>query len=164
MTPDPDSGRRGFPGDWDVLADDEETAPSAAETSHPGPHPPPTLVLLATAWADGVAVLAVVTTALLVLNALGFGNTLAALPWAAGLAAAWWVFAAAVSVAIRQGTPGMLLAGVQFGGKVAPRRIAGVVAVAALSVLLLGLPGLLGARRGPLALASGRAVETLPVE
>jgi len=164
MTPETDFDRRGFPGDWDVLADDEDAPAPTAEIGNPGPGSPPTLVILAAAWADGVAALAVATAALLVLNSLELGNPLAALPWAGGLAAAWWIFAAAVSLAIRQGTPGMLLAGVHFGGKVAPRRIAFVVAAAALTTLLLGLPGLLGARRSPLALACGRPVETLSVE
>lgn len=167
MTTGGETDQRQIPRDWDVLGDaepDDTAALPADDETAPRPAGPPTLVLFAAAWADGVAVLAVVTAALLALNALGVQRILAALPWAAILSVAWWIFAAAVSVAIRQGTPGMLLAGVHFNGRVTPRRVALVVAAAAASTLLLGLPGLLGEHRSPLALASGRAVETLPAE
>jgi hypothetical protein len=166
MTFGKDDRHREIPTNWDVLADAGDE-PSPGHASAPIAEPPgglslpPTINLVASFWADGVVVLAVLTAALLGLNAAGHREVVAALPFAAILGLAWWLFAAAVLVTIRQGTPGMLLAGIQFADHVAPARVAAVLAVAAIGALLFGLPGLLGAGRSPLALAGGRALEAL---
>jgi len=163
MTHDRDTpAQREFPNNWDVLqepvADDEILDDVAAAVEPTGP--PPVLNILAASWADAVAPLAVCTVALLGLDAVGHHGTLTALPWAVALGIAWWVIAAATLVVVRQGTPGMLLAGVVFADGVAPGRVALVIAAAASSALLLGLPNLLGPRRSPLALAAASELET----
>jgi hypothetical protein len=119
---------------------------------------------VAAAWGDSVVTLAVCTAALLGLVAAGHGGPLGALGWAAGMAAAWWVFAASILIIIRQGTPGMLLAGVVFAAPVPPRRLSLVLVAAMFHAMLLGLPSLLGASRAPLALAAGSALEAVPTE
>lgn len=153
--------QRGFPNNWDVLHDstledepleDEPLEDPAATPDVSGS--PPLINLLASSWADAVAVLGVCTAALVGLNAAGHGGLLIAFPWAVVLGVVWWAVAAAALVGIRQGTPGMLLAGVVFNDRVAPGRVAVVIAAAAVSALLLGLPGLLGPRRSPLAVAA----------
>ena len=156
--------QRPFPKNWDVLQDpdhsdaaiDDPTPVSAAVSS------PPTINVLAASWADAVAALGVCTAALVGLTTFGHHSLLAALPWAAALGAAWWIAAAAILVVIRQGTPGMLLAGIVFADHVPPRRLALIIGAAAVSGLLIGLPGLLGARRSPLALAAASALESIP--
>ena len=159
--------RREIPTDWDVVRDAiAGTEPDDRSDRLPeqGPASPPILNVLASSWADGVAVLAVCTAALVVLNAIGYRVTLSALPWAAILGATWWLAAAATLITIRQGTPGMLLAGIQFRDRIAPGRVAPVVAAAAVSALLLGLPGLLGPTRSPLALAGATTLEAAPTD
>ena len=64
----------------------------------------------------------------------------------AALGAAWWVAAAAAFVVVRQGTPGMLLAGVHFKSRVSPGRLPVVIVIAALCALLGGLPAMVGDR------------------
>jgi hypothetical protein len=160
--------RSEIPNNWDVIRDtvvegDDGDAPEA-EAVFEGSACPPKINLLAASWADAVVVLAVCTAALLCLNAAGHQENLIALPWAATLGLVWWTAAAAILVTIRQGTPGMLLAGVHFSGRIAPRRVGAVVVAAALSSVLVGLPGLLGARLSPLALAGGSALESVPVD
>lgn len=170
MTSSEDGRHREIPGNWDVLAGtekDDAAPPIAAEpdTEPPCNFPlPPTINLVASFWADGVVVLAVLTATLLGLNAAGHQEVVAAVPFAAVLGLAWWLFAAAVLVTIRQGTPGMLLAGIQFDDRVAPMRVVAVLAVAAFGALFLGLPGLLGAKNSPLALAGGHPLEAVPTE
>jgi len=157
-----ESQQREFPNNWDVLresTDDDQVLEDTPQTPDPSTSPP-TINLLASSWADAVACLGVCTAALLGLNAAGYQGSLTAFPWAVALGATWWVIAAATLVVIRQGTPGMLLAGIAFNARVAPRRVAAVVAAAAVSALLLGLPGLLGARRSPLALAAASRLES----
>lgn len=154
--------QREFPNNWDVLREstlDDQPVDDAAPTSDPSTSPP-TINILASSWADAVACLGVCTAALVGLNATGNHGSLTAFPWAVALGAAWWVIAAATLVVIRQGTPGMLLAGIVFSARVAPRRVAVVIAAAAVSALLLGLPSLLGARRSPLALAAASGLES----
>lgn len=157
MRGEEDSPRqRGFPNNWDVL---HESTIEDEPREDPGEAPdssgsPPTINLLASSWADAVASLGVCTAALVGLNAAGHGGLLIALPWAVALGAVWWAVAAAALVVIRQGTPGMLLAGIVFNDRVAPGRVAVVIAAAAVSALLFGLPGLLGPRRSPLAFAA----------
>ena len=157
--------QREFPRNWDVLNDsvrNGEVLEDFAPRSEPERRPP-TINLLASSWADAVVSLGVCTAALFGLNTIGYNGSLTAFPWALALGAAWWATAATILVVIRQGTPGMLLAGIVFGDRVAPWRLAMVIAAAAVCALLLGLPCLLGARRSPLALAAASELESVPV-
>ena len=156
MTDSPEPGPRlEFPANWDVLRDGDEAPSEAGPPDNGSPTaPPPILALLAASWGDAVAALAVCTTALASLAADGPAVDPAALPWAAALGVVWW-FAAAALVVVRQGTPGMLLAGIAFPERVSPARLAGVLAAALLHAALLGLPSLLGPRRSPVAVAAG---------
>lgn len=86
--------------------------------------------------------------------ALGQRPALAAFGWAALLALLWWFCAAAALVVIRQGTLGMLLAGIRFFEPVPPERVPWVLAAALFGVVTLGLPGLLGAHLSPLRAAA----------
>jgi hypothetical protein len=136
-----------IPGDWDALMDrsagSDATDSTALDTDSAAP---PVLTLMAVSWADLVAVLAVCTATLLAILALGERPALPAFGWAAGLALAWWLFAAAVLTVVRQGTPGMLLAGVSFSDPVPPSRVGWVLAAALVGIGTLGLTGLLGFR------------------
>ena len=166
MTPEDTDRQRAFPTNWDVLSDAavEDDLDLPPDPGDPAAASPPTIALVSAFWADAVTVLAVVTAALLAINLAGHTLHLAVLPWALVLGAAWWVFAAAVLITVRQGTPGMLLAGVHFSDRVAPPRVVGVILVVAVGAALLGLPGLLGARRSPVAAVGGRPIETIPVD
>lgn len=164
---DEDTERGEIPKNWDVLRDDvagDDAGDDVEEVFVEASASLPKIDLLASSWADAVVVLAVCTAALLGLSATGRGGGLAALPWAAALGLLWWVVATAALVTIRQGTPGMLLAGVHFSERVDPRRIWVVVMAAMVCSILVGLPGLLGARRSPLALAAGATLESVPVD
>lgn len=165
MTGGEDSQKQGrFPTDWDILQDadvDDQVTDDFTPVSE-STDPPPTITVLASSWADAVAVLGVCTAALVGLNILGHNDLITALPWAFTLGMAWWVVSAAILVMIRQGTPGMLLAGVVFTDRVAPKRLAVVIGTAALCALLVGLPGVFGARRSPLALAAASEIESIP--
>jgi hypothetical protein len=144
-------------GDWDALVD--RSGGSDAGGSPPpdaDPRDPTVLTLMAVSWADLVAVLAVCTGALLAILALGERPALPAFAWAAGLALVWWLFAAAVLTVVRQGTPGMLLAGVSFADPVPPVRVGWVLGAALVGIGTLGLTGLLGAR-GSILRAAGRS-------
>jgi hypothetical protein len=157
--------RLDFPPNWDVIRetpDDEEALGDDPVAPTPSSSTPPTIALLAASWADAVSSLAVCTSALLALVAVGHQGSTSVFPWAAVLGAAWWLVAASTLILIRQGTPGMLLAGVVFRDRVAPRRVIVVVAAAALHAVLLGLPGLLGSRRSPVALAAASPLEVVP--
>lgn len=153
MTPDHDE----IPQNWDALNDrasaqEEPSAPLPPSPDHE--FFPPALSLMAASWADLVSMLAVCTCALIAVLALGEQPTMPAFGWAAILSAAWWAFAASVLVVVRQGTPGMLLAGVSFEDSVPPARVGWVLAAALVGVLTLGLPGILGSRRSILAAAA----------
>ncbi len=149
--------RDNIPNDWDALVDrgvarqSEERSPPTDEKSSSGP---PVITLMAASWADLVSMLAVCTAALIAILLLGERPTLPAFSWSAGLALAWWLFAGSVLVVVRQGTPGMLLAGVSFEGAVRPRRVPRVLTAALLGVITLGLTGLIGGRRSPLRIAA----------
>jgi len=146
-----------IPNDWDALTDrgidgqPEHNSPPPADQGEPGL---PVITLMAISWADLVAMLAVCTGALMAILVLGERPALPAFAWSAGLALAWWLFAGSVLVVVRQGTPGMLLAGVSFEDSVAPRRVPGVLTAALFGVVTLGLPGLLGDRRSLLRVAA----------
>lgn len=143
-----------IPPDWDSLGDRE----SEPRLEEPFPEPddgePQVLTLMAVSWADLVGMLAVCTGALLAILALGQRPGLAAFGWAAVLALVWWACAAAALIVVRQGTPGMLLAGVRFFTPVEPDRVPRVLAAAVFGVLTFGLPGLLGHSLSPLKLAA----------
>lgn len=156
-----------IPKNWDVLRDvvaEGDPGEEVEDVLVDGATSLPRINILASSWADAVVVLAVCTAALLGLGAAGHDGGLVALPWAAALGLLWWVAAAATLVTIRQGTPGMLLAGIQFSERIGPRRIGAVVVTAVLCSVLAGLPGLLGARRSPLALAAGATLKSVPVD
>ena len=148
MKPDP----TGMPGDWDALRDrlpESDRQPELPATDERGSEPPP-VALMAAAWADLVGILGVCTGALLALLALGERPALVVFPWAAVLALVWWGFAAAVLVVVRQGTPGMLLAGVVFKHQVSKSRVPWVLLAALFQIASLGLVGFLGARNSPM--------------
>ena len=143
-----------IPRDWDSLTD---RAGGLPVNGNPGLHDdpePPALMLMAASWADLVGMLAVCAGGLIAVMVLGQRPALAAFGWAAVLAVLWWACAAAVLVVVRQGTLGMLLAGVRFFEPVLPGRVPRVLAAALFGVLTLGLPGLLGARWSPLRAAA----------
>ena len=149
--------RDNIPSDWDALGDRQArmrrgpTPPPESDKSGPEPS---LITLMATSWADLVGMLAVCTGALIAILILGEHPTIPAFAWAAALAIVWWVFAASVLVVVRQGTPGMLLAGVNFQTPVLPKRVPLVLAAARAGVATLGLPGLLGGQRSILGAAA----------
>lgn len=155
---------REIPTNWDILHPTalDEAEPDRVAADEDPDKAPPVINVLAASWADAVAALAVCTLALVGLNAAGHEGLLNALPWAATLGVVWWLVAAAVLVTIRQGTPGMLLAGFHFSDLVTPGRVITVVATAFVCAVLLGLPGFLP--RSPLAVAAARDLETVPVD
>ncbi len=142
------------PHDWDSLPDRDDVLETNETPPPPDDLEPPVLTLMAASWADLVGVLAVCTGGLLAVLALGQRPALAAFGWAAALALLWWVCAAAALVVVRQGTPGMLLAGLRFGEPVPTARVPRILAAALLGVLTLGLPGLLGGHLSPLRIAA----------
>jgi hypothetical protein len=109
---------------------------------------------MAAAWADLVGILAVCTGALVAILLLGERPALPAFAWAAALGIVWWTCAAAVLVAVRQATPGMLLAGVGFSEPVRPNRICWVLAAALAGVVTCGVSGVIGGRSSILRLAA----------
>lgn len=154
MTVDRDT----MPGDWDALVDRGERGVRSPPTTKPGPLEPPTLTMMASAWADLVGILAVCTGALVAILLLGERPALPAFVWAAALGVVWWAFAAAVLVVVRQATPGMLLAGVSFSEPIRPRRVGWVLAAALIGVVTLGLSGIIGGRNSILHLAASSAI------
>jgi hypothetical protein len=146
----------GVPDDWDRLEPTTDHAPEGGPVVTPdAPGAPPLVALVAAAWGDLVTLLAVCAAALLAVVAFGYGTGLDALPWAAGVAVAWWTVAASALLAVRRGTPGMLLAGVAFADRVAGRQLAATVATALLLAVTAGLPSLAGRRHSLLGLAAG---------
>ncbi|MCK5375457.1 MAG: hypothetical protein KAJ97_00145, partial [Acidobacteria bacterium] len=65
---------------------------------------------------------------------------------------------------VRQGTPGMLLAGLSFEQPVRTGRVPWVLAAALFGVATLGLVGLVGARSSPLRLAAASDLTTVSEE
>jgi hypothetical protein len=157
MTHEPDD----IPGDWDAIADraGRMTDPDAT-ASGKGDGGTTTVALMAASWADLVVILAVCTGGLIAVMVLGQRPALPAFGWAAALAVTWWAFAAAVLVVVRQGTPGMLLAGVRFVDTVPTARVPWVLAAALLGAVALGAPGILGGRLSPLAAAAATRLES----
>jgi len=150
--------RNTMPGDWDALVDRGEGGSRPTPTTDPGPLEPPTLTVMASAWADLVGILAVCTGALVAILLLGERPALPAFVWAAALGFVWWAFAAAVLVVVRQATPGMLLAGVSFSEPIEPRRVGWVLTAALIGVVTLGLSGILRGRNSILRLAASSEI------
>ena len=151
--------QKSMPGDWDALV--ERPAEVGRARSLPPRHDhelPPTLTVMASAWADLVGILAVCTGALIAILVLGERPALPAFVWAATLGVVWWVFAAAVLVVVRQGTPGMLLAGMSFSDAVRPRRVVWVLVAALLGVGTFRLSGIIAGRGSALRLAAATDV------
>jgi hypothetical protein len=150
-----------IPRDWDTLAEHRQFSGTLGATAGPPDDTvePPPVTLMATAWADLVAMLAVCTGALVAVIAIGQRPAMPAFGWAAMLALGWWIFAAAILVVVRHGTPGMVLAGVRFADAVAPSRVPRVLAAALLGAVTLGAPALLGSRLSPLAKAASSRLE-----
>lgn len=149
--------RHDIPADWDALGDRRtrtRSGPSGAIEPDRSDAKPPLITLMATAWADLVGMLAVCTGALIAILILGERPTIPAFAWAAVLAMVWWIFAASVLVVVRQGTPGMLLAGVTFTTSVRPPRVPLVLAAALVGVATFGLLGLVGGQRSILGAAA----------
>jgi hypothetical protein len=156
-----------IPPDWDSLKDrstESEEKPVVLPEAIAEDHAPPVISLMAASWADLVGMLAVCTAALIAVLALGEPPALSVFPWAAALALAWWAFAASVLVLVRQGTPGMLLAGVVFEEPVPAPRVPGVLAAAVFGVATFGLVGLLGPRSSLLRLAAATELATVGEE
>lgn len=159
MNPPPE-----VPQDWDQIREHTpgtEPEPPEAPTEEHG-QTPPLITLLGGAWGDLVAVLAVCTAAFVALALLGYGAESGTIPWAMALGTLWWGAAAAALLVIRQGTPGMLMAGVVFENPVPRQRVGWVVLAAMVLGGTLGIPALLGARLSPLRLAAGVHIVPAP--
>jgi hypothetical protein len=153
------------PQDWDRIRDLEPTAepePQAAADFGHEDLPPQLLLMFGSAWGDLLSVLAVCTSAYLVLALLGYGSDFATMPWALALGILWWAAAAAAMLVIRQGTPGMLLAGVAFDDQVPRDRLPWVIVAALVMGGTLGILTILGTRLSPLRLAAG--VDVVPAK
>ena len=150
------------PDDWDHLAieDDEPGVDDNALTREHGRQGGPSLALIAASWGDLALVLAVCAVTLVALKIAGYGAPFAAAWWALALAVLWWLVAAGMLLAIRRGTPGMLLAGVQFSEPVPPNRIAPVLLTALVMGATLGLPAAVGPPGWALTAAAGTRITT----
>jgi len=145
------------PDGWDQLQQDphDEKASSIPAADPQQPPTPSVLMLFGSAWGDLVTVLAVCTAGLTVLRLLGYGSGWRAVPWAVGVGVVWWVVSASVLLVIRNGTPGMLMAGVVFASRVPGERGIWTLLAALATWLTLGLPSLLGAGLAPIRIAAG---------
>lgn len=156
------------PGNWDTLKErpptDEDAQATPVGDSEADDFEPPFITLMAISWADLVGMLAVCTGALFALLVLGERPALPAFPWAAALSVVWWAFAGAALVVVRQGTPGMLLAGVCFQNPVPTRRVPWVLVAALAGVATLGVTGLFGAHHSLLRFAAASALVTVEDE
>ena len=147
-----------IPENWDRLVEVDEIEEDAAgrTPAEPGAADdrPSWGVLLSASWADLAVILTPCAAALAALRLAGYPTNLAVVPWAAALGLAWWTVTAAVLLRVRRGTPGMLLVDLRFDDPVAHGRV-GLTLLASLGTLLLaGLPGILGRRYWPLSLAA----------
>jgi hypothetical protein len=149
--------------DWDRLPErpDRSEEPAAAPFPSGDPDGPAAITVLASAWGDLLTIVGVCTGALLALAALGYGAPGAALPWALGLGLSWWLVAASTLIMVRQGTPGMLMAGVVFESAVAGARVPWIVIVALLLAGSLGLATVIGSPGWPLRLAAGTGLRPM---
>lgn len=146
----------GVPQDWDRLAERAGDSPALGDRgAAPSPASPPTLTIMAASWGDALAILIVCTAELALVHALGHGYGLATVSWAGLAAFTWWLLASAALLVIRQGSVGMLMAGIVNAETIPPRRIPCVLLAAVVSALLIGAPAILGPRRHPLSVAAG---------
>jgi hypothetical protein len=149
------------PDDWDQLAElsDDEGADAALlpddETDEL-----PAIPLIAGSWADLALILGICAASLIALKVAGHGAPFAAAGWALAVAVLWWLVAAGSLVAVRNGTPGMLLAGVRFSDSVSPSRIGSVVLVALALCATLGIPSAVGRPGWALRMAAGCDIVT----
>ncbi len=151
------SGGESYRENWDRLRDastEIEEDPSSREVDEPT-GTPSVVVLLGGAWGDLVTVLGVCTASLLTLAVLGYGAGWAAVPWAIAVGVVWWTVSAAVMLVVRNGTPGMMMAGIAFESQVARTRAPWTVIAALVTWCMLGLPSVLGAERSLLRLVAG---------
>jgi hypothetical protein len=116
--------------------------------------------VIAGSWGDLALLLGFSAASLLALKLGGHGAPLAALPWTVGLGLVWWCAAAGILVVVRQGTPGMLMAGLGFARPVAQLRVPWVLVTAIVLCATLGIPAALSSRGWPLSMAAG--TEVLP--
>lgn len=124
---------------------------------------PALLVVLASSWADLVVVGALTTAIIGGVAAFRYPISLPALPWAAATALLWWMMTSVVLIRVRRGTPGMLVAGISFENQVAGMRVVAALAAAMLSLVLLGIPLLLGgSSRSILAVSAGSPLKQTP--
>lgn len=146
------------PANWDRLLSDAEDG----DVAPPGPPAqdttPQRLTLVAAAWGDLVAIVAMLTAALVAVLFAGRPVTVVALPWTGALAIAWWLAAACVLLVVRRATPGMLMAGVVLRAAPAPRRLPWIVLTALLTAASGGVLALLGARHAPVARVAGTEI------
>jgi hypothetical protein len=149
------------PDGWDQLSEaaDDEPAEELSQREE-APEELPAIPLIAGSWADLALVLGVCVAALMALKVAGHGVPFAAAGWALAVAVLWWVVAAGALITIRHGTPGMLLSGVRFAAPVPPQRIGGVVLVALVLCLTLGIPAAVGRPGWALRAAAGCDVVT----
>jgi hypothetical protein len=153
MTPSPPDDAP-VPANWDRLRDDD--GDTAEELLLPPPESaPPRLTLVAAAWGDLVALVGVLTAALVAVLVAGRPVTAAALPWTCALALTWWVASAYVLLAVRRATPGMLMAGIALRSPPRAHRLVWTLVVALLTAATGGLLALPGARLSPIARVSG---------
>jgi len=162
----PPRGPHEDPDNWDRLHDSteelsEQLDPELSSVEADGT---PAMSVIAGSWGDLALVLALCAACLLALKLGGHGAPLAALPWAVGLALLWWCAAAGVLVVVRQGTPGMLMAGLGFARPIAHHRVPWVLVTAIVLGATLGIPAALSNRGWPLSMAAGTAVSPVPRE
>jgi hypothetical protein len=150
------------PENWDLLHDSTEELgePEVPATNPVEANGTPAMSVIAGSWGDLALILGLCAACLLALKIGGHGAPLAALPWALGLALAWWCAAAGVLVVVRQGTPGMLMAGLSFAQPVAHHRVPWVIVIAIVLCATLGIPAALSSRGWPLSMAAGTKVST----
>ncbi len=139
-----------FPEGWDRLPELDDTPVIREEVPVPdlkpvdGPGREPTVLgLTIAAWADLVAMAGPCAAILVALRLGGYPVDLATVPWAGALALAWWVLASGTFMAVRRGTPGMLLAGLVFSEPHLGGGLRTTLLLQGFSALTLGLPAVL---------------------
>ncbi|MEN8163957.1 MAG: hypothetical protein ABFS37_07505 [Acidobacteriota bacterium] len=140
--------------------------PAAVSPSPIGPTPAdhvPWSARLAVAWADLVVVAGLTTAMIGTVILAGYPLSIRALPWAVVVALLGWGAACGIMLRVRRGTPGMVLAGLEFVEEVAGTRLLWTIAAAGFSALLLGLPALPGGHTASLlSVASGSILGARP--
>ena len=159
---DPSRRSTAAPDDWDHLDEpgDGQTTSPELEPHTGGGDAGSTIPVIAASWGDLGAILTLAAVTLVALRLAGHGAPFAAAPWALGLAVLWWAVSTAALVAVRRGTPGMLMAGLGFEEAVPPQRIPWVLVSALLLAATLGLPSAVGRPGWVLKAAAGTRVAT----